>query len=95
MGTGEGLGIGGHHKRGRSPGWWKWHTSDEWLTPKWILDRLGSFDLDPCASVERPWPTAARHYTVKEDGLLQRWEGVVWCNPPYGRAAAPWPAKLV
>lgn len=24
-------------------------TTDEWYTPKWILDALGSFDLDPCA----------------------------------------------
>lgn len=34
-------------------------NKDEWLTPPWLLSRLGSFDLDPCASVNRPWPTTS------------------------------------
>jgi hypothetical protein len=24
-------------------------TTDSWITPKWLIDRLGPFDLDPCA----------------------------------------------
>lgn len=24
--------------------------ADTWLTPRWILDQLGKFDLDPCAA---------------------------------------------
>jgi hypothetical protein len=25
------------------------------LTPRWIIDALGPFDLDPCAATVRPW----------------------------------------
>jgi len=57
---------------------------DEYLTPKWIIDDLGPFDLDPCASEVRPWPTANKHLTYMDNGLLMPWEGRVWCNPPYG-----------
>lgn len=67
---------------------------EEWLTPKWILDRVGPFDLDPCASIVRPWPTAREHYTIADNGLLRPWRGFVWCNPPYGRKASAWLAKL-
>ena len=43
--------------------------SDVWLTPPEILHSLGDFDLDPCASRERPWPTADKHLTIDDDGL--------------------------
>ena len=55
----------------------------EWLTPPELLTQLGSFDLDPCAPVNRPWATAANHYTIEDDGLVQPWHGRVFCNPPY------------
>lgn len=29
------------------------NTTDEWYTPKEIIDALGKFDLDPCAPVNR------------------------------------------
>jgi hypothetical protein len=64
-----------------------------WLTPPEVLQDLGPFDLDPCAAPEpRPWATAARHYdiTKDEDGLYLPWEGVVWCNPPYGPNTGQW-----
>ena len=66
---------------------------DEWLTPRHVLAALGPFDLDPCAPAVRPWDTAARHYTVMDNGLVQPWEGRVWCNPPYGLEAAQWLAR--
>lgn len=66
---------------------------DEWLTPRHVLAALGPFDLDPCAPQIRPWDTAARHYTVMDNGLVQPWEGRVWCNPPYGLEAAQWLAR--
>lgn len=65
-------------------------TSDSWITPRWLIERLGPFDLDPCASDPQPWPCAARQFTVEENGLLQPWDGFVWCNPPYGRALGEW-----
>lgn len=65
-------------------------TKDEWLTPKYIIDALGPFDLDPCASIERPWATAKKHYTYLDNGLMLPWEGRVWCNPPYGKHTIHW-----
>ena len=59
---------------------------NEWLTPPSILQRLGTFDLDPCAPVNRPWDIAAHHYTVEDDGLRLPWHGRVFCNPPYDKA---------
>lgn len=66
----------------------------EWLTPPEIIHALGKFDLDPCAPIRRPWPTAKHHYTLLEDGLVQPWFGRVWLNPPYGRETARWMARL-
>ena len=60
--------------------------SDIWNTPKEITDRLGMFDLDPCASEKRKWDIAKNSYTIKDDGLLKEWKGRVWLNPPYSKA---------
>ncbi len=84
-------GMGGHHSADSE--------KDEWLTPPWILLALGgaeSFDLDPCAPVARPWPTAKEHYTVSDNGLLKPWSGRVWLNPPYGGPAVvgPWARRM-
>jgi hypothetical protein len=65
-----------------------------WLTPPHIVDALGPFDLDPCSPLDRPWDTAAKHYTIEDDGLSHEWEGRVWMNPPYGAAAATWLERL-
>lgn len=63
------------------------------LTPPDILKPLGVFDLDPCASLNRPWDTAKKHYTIEDDGLLMPWDGRVWCNPPY-KFLKPWMNKM-
>lgn len=65
-------------------------TTDSWITPKWLLDQLGPFDLDPCASDPQPWPCAPNQYTEAENGLLQPWRGLVYCNPPYGKTLGAW-----
>lgn len=52
-------------------------SSDEWYTPKEILDALGKFDLDPCAPIRPLWPTAEVMYDQNIDGLSQIWEGRV------------------
>jgi len=67
---------------------------DEWLTPPYILDALCKFDLDPCSPIIRPWDTALKHFTIIDDGLIQEWDGRVWCNPPYGLEATMWLKKL-
>lgn len=58
------------------------NRTDEWYTPKWIIDALGSFDLDPCAPSEEFY-TARKCFTKHIDGLCRKWEGRVWLNPPY------------
>lgn len=68
-------------------------ASDVWLTPPPILEALGPFDLDPCAAVGQPWPTAAAQFTLDDDGLTRRWFGRVWLNPPFSHPA-PWMARL-
>jgi len=68
--------------------------SDEWLTPPEILRQLGDFDLDPCAPLVRPWPTARLHYCKADDGLARPWLGRVWLNPPFGREAVKWLERL-
>ena len=60
-------------------------TTDEWYTPKDIVDSLGQFDLDPCAPISPLWKIAASTYNKEEDGLLKPWMGRVFLNPPYSR----------
>jgi DNA N-6-adenine-methyltransferase (Dam) len=68
--------------------------TERWLTPRWVLDALGPFDLDPCGAPG--WPTAARILTPEagDDGLVDQWSGRVWLNPPYGREAVRWLERL-
>lgn len=67
---------------------------EDWLTPPEIIKSLGSFDLDPCSPMPRPWDTAAKHYTLADNGLRQPWEGRVWMNPPYGNESSKWMERL-
>jgi phage N-6-adenine-methyltransferase len=53
-------------------------------TPGWLfrqVDREFHFTLDACASADNH--LCARYWTEADDALLQPWDGVVWCNPPY------------
>jgi hypothetical protein len=69
--------------------------SQDHITPKWIIDRLGPFDLDPAAADPRPWDCATRNFTEVDDGLSRRWSGRVYLNPPYDRyQVARWIARL-
>lgn len=67
--------------------------SQDWITPKSIIDDLGPFDLDPCASKTQPWPCAAAQIT--SNGLRLAWHGFVWLNPPFHRyEVGAWIARL-
>lgn len=63
-----------------------------WLTPPWIIDSLGPFDLDPCAHPGNQ--TANRKIVLPDCGLAAEWSGRVWCNPPYGLGIQKWLEKL-
>lgn len=57
------------------------------------LDREFHFTRDVCASRENFKVTS---YWDREDNALaahQRWEGVLWMNPPYGRVIGTWLKK--
>jgi hypothetical protein len=70
-------------------------TSQVHITPKWIIDALGPFDLDPCAADPRPWDCARQNYTAADDGLAREWHGRVWLNPPFHRyQVAAWIERL-
>lgn len=65
------------------------------ITPKWILDRLGRFDLDPAAADPRPWDCAETSFTELDNGLALPWTGRVWLNPPFDRTnVAHWIRRL-
>jgi hypothetical protein len=69
--------------------------TDKWLTPRHILDALGTFDFDPCSAPDPvAWPTAGHHVTLPDDGLTTEWFGRVWLNPPYGKAVWSWLGRL-
>lgn len=61
------------------------NTTDEWCTPREIINALGQFDLDPCAPVVPLWQTASVMYNKNDNGLSKQWSGRVWLNPPYSR----------
>lgn len=82
----SGKGIGGHTSPNRG-------ATDSWITPRYIIDSLGEFDLDPCQCSPQPWPCAATAFTVEHDGLKQPWYGRVWLNPPYSQVWE-WMKKL-
>lgn len=65
--------------------------TDLWETPQEIFDKLDAkfhFDLDVCALPENA--KCSRYYTPGDNGLIQPWAGVCWCNPPYGREIGKW-----
>lgn len=66
------------------------------ITPKWIIDELGPFDLDPCAADPRPWDCAKINIALPQDGLAETWRGHrVWLNPPFDRyQVGKWIRKL-
>lgn len=60
-------------------------STDEWYTPRWIIDQLGPFDTDPCSPVVPPYEIAPISYNEEQNGLTHEWQGVVFMNPPYSR----------
>lgn len=75
--------------------------TNDWITPKWIIEAFDSlsedgmfFDLDPCSSLTQPWIISRKAYTIEQDGLKNNWFGTVYCNPPYGQNVGLWANKM-
>src|SRR5262249_9781722 len=69
--------------------------SQNHITPKWIIDRLGPFDLDPCAADPRPWDCARINWTSGSLGRDWPRELFIFLNPPFSRfEVAEWIANL-
>lgn len=69
-------------------------TREDWETPQALFDHLNikyGFTLDAAASPENA--KCPDYYTVEDNALTKRWEGVVWCNPPYGHGIGKWVEK--
>jgi len=69
-------------------------ATDLWSTPQTFFDGLSAefgFSLDVCALPENA--KCAHYFTPSCDGLSQKWEGVCWMNPPYGREIGKWVRK--
>jgi phage N-6-adenine-methyltransferase len=69
-------------------------ANDEMYTPAWIFEALDlTFDLDVSAPAGgAPYVPCKKYYTIDDDGLVQDWQGLVWCNPPYSKPS-PWVDK--
>lgn len=66
----------------------------EWETPIEFFKELDAryhFTLDVCATRENAKCEA--FFTREDDGLAQKWHGVCWMNPPYGREIGKWVRK--
>lgn len=69
---------------------------ETWLTPRYIVDALGPFDLDPATPESgMPWRTATKMLRPSDDGLKTPWpkSAIVWMNPPYGPVCGDWMRK--
>jgi ParB family chromosome partitioning protein len=61
--------------------------SAEWYSPARVVECartvMGGIDLDPASTAKANKFIRATHfYTKEDDGLVQRWGGRLWLNPP-------------
>jgi len=73
---------------------WFNRAKTDYETPQSIfapLDQEFGFTLDVAANADNA--KCERFFTEQEDGLQQRWAGVCWMNPPFGRAMKKWVKK--
>ena len=77
-----------------------WETigkSDDWMTPAYIFDALGTtYDMDVATCWPGPTHVPA-HEKIYRNSLDQIWNGFIWMNPPFGgrNALMPWLKKFV
>jgi phage N-6-adenine-methyltransferase len=70
------------------------HETVVWETPKRLFEALNAqfhFTTDVCADASNA--KCLRYFSQEQDGLRQRWEGMCFCNPPYGAEISLWVQK--
>ncbi len=69
-------------------------ATDLWATPQDFFNKLNvefNFELDVCALPENT--KCSRFFSPSDNGLIQKWSGICWMNPPYGRVIGEWVKK--
>jgi len=69
-------------------------ASGEWETPQKFYDAIDAvchFSVDVCATAQNT--KCSRFFAIEDNALLQRWSGMCWMNPPYGRGIIAWMKK--
>lgn len=76
-------------------------ASEHWCSPRMIVDRVrkirGAIGLDPCSNAGSIVGAIVAWILARDgDSLARSWAGfgLVYVNPPFGRAIAAWAAKL-
>jgi site-specific DNA-methyltransferase (adenine-specific) len=65
-----------------------WETPIDFFN---LINEEFNFNLDVCASEFNC--KCDNYFDETIDGLKQEWNGVCWCNPPYGREISKWVEK--
>jgi len=63
-------------------------------TPKWVYEPLGKIDLDPSAGESTAIATINLWDGRGENGLSVKWDGFVFCNPPFSQKEL-WAEKMI
>lgn len=80
----------------RMSSWEATGKTDEWYTPAYIFDALGTtFDMDVATAWKAPSHVPA-HARIYRDSLKCGWYGFIWMNPPFGarNGLTPWLEKF-
>ena len=69
---------------------------DNWETPADLYEEWNNkfhFTLDAAADASNA--KCSQYFDIETDGLKQKWNGIVWVNPPYSRKVDDWIKKAI